>query len=133
MLSAEEIAGFKELVQLSFVHKYTRSVASAGTEDDWKTTPPTYGTPTTDLPCNYLSDGVIALRSGERVKVDTPTISVPDTDTLAVGDRVTNIKDAANTIVIEGPLYVDAIAPAMGFGIVTNYIATLSGQSPSAF
>lgn len=133
MFTSSEIDGMIELVALSFVHKYTRSAASAGTEDDWHTSPPTYGAADVDLPCNYLSEGIITLRDNSKTAVDTPTISVPNTDTLKVGDRVTNIKDSSDTIVIAGPLYVEVVAPAMGFGKVTNYIATLTGQAPTAW
>lgn len=131
MLSAEEAAGYKSLVDsVLFIHKYTRESFADGAEDTWRMINPNYGAPSVDVSCNYLSNGFLSTREKSVTSVESPTITVKSDDILKVGDRVTNIKDSTGMIVLTGPLYVEVIAPAMGFGFVVCKAATLGGQKP---
>lgn len=130
MLSSGEIQGYMDLIPYALVHKYTKSAVVAGTVDTWKMAQPTYPVTVTDIPCNYLSAGTLTRRDRSVSMIETPTIMIPATDNLKVGDKVTNIKDSNGLVVVVGPLYVTEVETAMGFGPVTNYIATLSGQRP---
>ncbi len=133
MFSAAELAGFKSLVQSSFVHRYTRKAVSDGTVDTWKMAPPTYGSPTSDLICNFVGEGTIVTRVEGVTKIDAPTISVPDTDTIKTGDEVTNIVDQLGNVLHAGPLYAEVKTPVAGFGVLTNYIVSLRAQTPAAW
>lgn len=131
VLSGAELEEYASYVQYALVHKYTRSaVAPAASDDDWKMKAPTYPVVVVDIVCNYLASGSLSTRLEGIQQVDDPSIMVAKEDTIKVGDRVTNIKDSNGVIVHPGPLYVQYVAPAMGFGPVTNYIATLAGTAP---
>lgn len=134
VLSTAELAEFQAYVTLALVHKYTLTPVVAGSVDAWNMAQPTYPGPAqTDLPCNYLSDGALTTRDKGVTQLDDPTILIPVADTIKVGDKVTNIKDSNNVVVLAGPLYVQYVAMAMGFGPLTNRIATLRGQAPKKY
>lgn len=132
MLSTQELEGYLNIIENTLYHAYTREASNVAVdqEDDWNMEILDWGSPTVDIPCNYVSQGQLVNRDNTITTVHNPTLLVSKDDPIKVFDRVTNIKDNAGTIVEVGPLFVESVEPAMGFGTVTNYLVQLRGTHP---
>lgn len=104
------------------VHTYSRSTVTGGDEDAWGDEQATASAATSGLRCLYgaetriLNDQSIRDEYGSRI-VKVPTLFVPPTDPLAVGDVVTSILDAGGATVAAGPFIVESINPNAELGL----------------
>jgi hypothetical protein len=118
-------------LQRFLVHRYTRSsVTPSDTEDDWGDEEEADPSSTSGLRClygsqqAYQSEPLSSDASGVRT-VRTPALFVAPDDPLAVGDVVTGILDAAGTVLVAGPLEVEAITLNAELGLSVLKVATL--------
>jgi hypothetical protein len=119
MVTAGETAlNRTDLEAVVLPHTYSRTPYTEGSEDAHGNAGETAGTAVTGLPCQYAPVERLRLDEGGRVTISQPSLLVPHDDTLAVGDRVSAIADAAGTVLLAGPLVVDSIEPSAGAGFV---------------
>lgn len=127
MLAASEAAGIRATLGLLRAHTYTRAAITQGSEGDWGQTPATPGTPATGLPCLYAPTTTLRTDDLGRVTLDQPSLRIPSTDALAVGDLVSDIRDQEGTLLLAGPLTVESIRPVAGLGANLQRRAILHG------
>lgn len=120
-------------LQRMLVHSYSRStVTVSDTVNAWGAEEVTAGTGTSGLRCLYGSETRIY---GEPLSRDdlgarttrVPTLFVAPDDTLAVGDVVTDVLDAAGNVLVAGPLVVESITLNAEAGLSVLKSATLRG------
>lgn len=118
-------------LQRFLVHTYTRSsVTPADTEDAWGDEEETPDASTSGLRCLYgsqerlYSETLTADATGSRT-IRTPALFVPPSDPLAVGDVVTNVLDAAGTVLVAGPLEVESVTLNAELGLSVMKVAAL--------
>jgi len=94
------------------------------TTDDWGNPQATNATAVTGLPCLYLASRRLRTDGGGSVVVDTPTLTVPHDDPLAVGDFVQNVADKDGTVLVAYAV-VESIDPAAEAGASVLKVAVL--------
>lgn len=107
------------------VHTYTRTPVTDGAANDWNETDPLDGAAVTGRPCYFQVRDVARVDEGGRVVVKTPTLLVDTDDTLAAGDKVTAIADAAGAPIDAGPFVVESVEMIDGGGVVGYLRASL--------
>jgi hypothetical protein len=127
MLGTAEAAGIRTTLGLLLAHRYTRTVITQGSENAWGQTAATPGTPATSLPCLYAPTTTLRTDDLGRVTLDQPSLRIPITDVLAVGDLVSDIRDQEGTLLLAGPLTVESIRPVAGLGANLQRRAILHG------
>lgn len=111
-------------------HTYTRSTVASGAADPHGNESSEVGTVTSGVPClygtqaSYVQDGYGQDATGART-IRTPALFVLPSDTLAVGDVVTNILDASGALLLAGPFTVEAVALNAELGLSVLKVATL--------
>lgn len=136
MISSGEAASLRrEYARVGLTHRYTRTPVTAGAEDSEGNASRVLGTPATNLPCRYVPVGQAfrssdQLRSDERGRVLTsiPVLVVEYDSTLAIGDRVSNITDAAGNVLAAGPFAVETVAVTASFGYPISRRAELQSS-----
>lgn len=111
---------------------YTRSTVTGGDEDDWGDEQPTAGAGTSGLRCLYGTEQSILRDQSQRDEygartIKTPTLFVPPTDPLSVGDVVTNVLDSGGSVIVAGPLVVEAVNPNSELGVSVLKSCALRG------
>jgi hypothetical protein len=127
MLGTAEAAGIRTTLGLLLAHRYTRTAITQGSENAWGQTAATPGTPATSLPCLYAPTTTLRTDDLGRVTLDQPSLRIPITDVLAVGDLVSDIRDQEGTLLLAGPLTVESIRPVAGLGANLQRRAILHG------
>lgn len=94
------------------------------TEDAWGSPQATNATAVTGLPCLYLASRRLRTDDGGSVVVDTPTLTVPHDDPLAVGDYVQNVADKDGTVLVAYAV-VESFDPAAEAGSSVLKVAVL--------
>lgn len=111
-------------------HSYTRSAIVAGAVDAHNNESSTVSSTTSGLRClygtqtSYVQDGYSHDTAGSRT-IRTPALFVEPSDTLAVGDVVTDILDASGATLLAGPFEVESIAPNAELGLSVMKVAVL--------
>jgi hypothetical protein len=112
-----------------FVHTCTITPITQGAEDTWGETADTTGTARTAVACKYVPEETLRVDETGRVLRDVPTLMVAHDDAIAEGDRVSNVQDAASTVISAGPLTVETVIAPAGFGYALKKIAILRGAT----
>lgn len=94
------------------------------TTDDWGNPQVTNSTATTGLPCLYQATRRLRTDDGGSVVVDTPTLTVPHDDPLAVGDYVQSVADKDGTVLVAYAV-VESFDPAAEAGASVLKVAVL--------
>ena len=113
-------------------HTYSRvrvgttptTVDDVQTEDAWGNPQATNATTVTGLPCLYLSSRRLRTDDGGSVVVDTPTLTVPHDDPLAVGDFVQAVTDKDGAVLVAYAV-VESFDPAAEAGASVLKVAVL--------
>ena len=113
-------------------HTYSRvrvgttptTVDDVQTEDAWGNPQATNATAVTGLPCLYQATRRLRTDDGGSVVVDTPTLTVPHDDSLAVGDYVQNVADKDGTVLVAYAV-VESFDPAAEAGASVLKVAVL--------
>lgn len=129
LISATEATAIREALSVFRVHTCTITPITQGAEDTWGDTADTAGTPRTGVACKYVPDDVLRVDETGRITARGPTLTVAYDDALAVGDRVSDIRDAASTVLAAGPLVVQEILPSAGLGYSLKQRALLRGAT----
>lgn len=119
-------------------HTYTRTPVAYAARDRWSRTTGTPGTPVAGVRCRYLDRAHVRKADGGEIVVVSPaahggtlafltTLTVLPDDPLAVGDQVSNIRDARGVVLLEGPATVQADLSHAGFGTTTLRMLVLEG------
>lgn len=108
LLSNGEFAGLRSDLDILLTHTYTRQGMTIGSEDAEGNTPSVVdGAPTIGVPCRLETINVTRRDEGGITLVSVPRLFVSATDTLKVGDQVTNVTDQLGVIKVAGPLRVE--------------------------
>src|SRR3712207_741930 len=98
MLDAAELADLRADLAVFYVHTYTRTPMAEGATDPEGNARSEPGTPVTGLPCAYASQSRLRVNGVGAVTENAPTLTVPTTDPLAVGDLVSDIRDSEGAV-----------------------------------
>lgn len=120
-------------------HTYTRTPMTYSARDRYSRRVGTPGTPVTGVRCRYVARAHVRKADGGEIVVVAPavtggtlafitTLTVLPGDPLAVGDRVSDVRDrAGGTVLLAGPVTVRAVLPHAGFGPTTLRMVALEG------
>lgn len=115
-------------------HSYTREPALPGAEDPYgQKGRDDYADPITGLPCALKQNQLVGVDdAGNPTTVVEITLFVPPTDSIASGDRVSNVTDLETGAVLEpGPVYVRWVRNDQPWGAVVEqeaYLERLQGN-----
>lgn len=129
----------KARVERLLVHRYTRVPRVLGATDSWNSPKVDYDAAQTDLACRYRPSrgpGLSAVQGtvgprGEMV-IFQPSLVVKTSDALVAGDLVQDIKDADGTLLLAGPVEVDAVGALAPGGPSLYKTAALKGGAGGA-
>jgi hypothetical protein len=126
LISAGTTAQLRRTFDSLLAHTYTRTPSVA---DDDETYGPNddNGTPSTGQKCRYRATVRLRLEDGNRVTVDTPTLTVPHDDPIKSGDQVSDVRDSDGVLLLTGPLRVETVEPSAGLGPTLQKRAILRG------
>lgn len=127
ILTSGQAAGIRTVLGNLLAHRYTRTAITQGSEDAWGQTAATPGSPATGLPCLYAPTTTLRTDDLGRVTLDQPSLRIPPTDVLAVGDLVSDIRDQEGALLLAGPLTVESIRSDAGLGANLQRRAILHG------
>ena len=94
------------------------------TQDTWGNPQAANATVATGLPCLYQASRRLRTDDGGSVIVDTPTLTVPHDDPLAVGDYVQAVTDKDGTVLVAYAV-VESVDPAAEAGASVLKVAVL--------
>ena len=127
LISAAEAASLRSDLAVVLVHTCTITPSTEGPEDSWGDAADTPGTPRTGVPCLYVPEDRLLADATGRVTQSGPTLTLDGTDPIAVGDRVSDVRDAGGTVRLAGPVTVDADATDSALGYALQRRVVLGG------
>jgi hypothetical protein len=143
-LSRGLAASATRLLSTGLGHTYTRTPMTYAARDRYSRRVGTPGTPVTGVRCRYVARAHVRKADGGEIVVVAPAVTggtlafittltlLPD-DPLAVGDLVSDIRDATNgAVLLAGPATVQAVLPHAGFGPTTLRMVALEGAPVEA-
>ena len=126
LISSGTAASIRRVFQDMMAHTYTLTPYTSGSDDGYGSTQ-TAGTPVTGKKCSYRQTRRLRLTEGDRVTVDTPTLTVPHDDVIKVGDEVSDVRDSDGQVLLVGPVRVETIEASAGLGPTLQKRAVLRG------
>lgn len=129
LIDAAEADAIRSDLSVFFVHTCTITPITQGSEDAWHDTADTAGTPRTGVACKYVPEETLRIDETGRILRDVPTLRLAYDDAISEGDLVSNVRDAANTVISAGPLTVQTVIAPAGLGYALRKIAILSGAT----
>lgn len=126
LISAGTAASIRRVFGDMMAHTYAMTPVTEGSDDGYGPTR-TEGTPVTGKPCSYRQTRRLRLDEGNQVTVDTPTLTVPYDDPIAVGDLVADVRDSDGVVLLVGPVRVETIEASAGLGPTLQRRAVLRG------
>lgn len=131
-LSVAERADFLAEMTDSLVMTYTRTPRTVVTSNpDYETF--TDGAPALAVPCHYGTRSRGRREEIGKVVSNEPQFVVAASDPLAAGDVVSNVRDAAGTLLLVGPLVVLAVEAMAAAGIALDrHVQLESAQAAPA-
>lgn len=120
----------RQAFESKLVHRYTKVPMADDPEDSMGESVQTPGVDYTHRPCLYRAQDVATFGAVSTIVVSGPVLVLPHDDDLVVGDKVKNVLDDLNQVIMAGPLLVTEINPEAGHGILVLRRAKLKYSEP---